>query len=64
MAQKEVLAGLQSAMVLQGKYCETVQSQLAGDEEKKCGTKKGGLVGDGDAETTQWFSFHRSRMSS
>jgi len=47
MRRKDVLAGLQSATVLQAKYCEEVQSQLAGNEEKKQGTKKGRLMGDG-----------------
>jgi hypothetical protein len=47
MHQKDMITGLQSATVLQGKYCETVHSQLAGDEEKKKGTKKGRLMGDG-----------------
>jgi hypothetical protein len=47
MHQKGLITGLQSATVLQGKYCEMVQSQLAGDEEKKKGTKRGRLMGDG-----------------
>lgn len=47
MYQKGIIVGLQSAAVLQGKYCETVRSQLAGDEEKKKATKKGRLMGDG-----------------
>jgi hypothetical protein len=47
MQRKDVLAGLQSATVLQSKYCEEVRSQLAGNEEKKRGTKKGRLMGDG-----------------
>ena len=47
MHRKDTVAGLQSAAVLQGKYCEVVHSQLAGNEEKKQGTRKGKLVGDG-----------------
>ena len=44
---KGVFAGLQGAALLQGRYCDTLQSQLAAQEEKSKGKKKGKLVGDG-----------------
>jgi DDE superfamily endonuclease len=46
-AQKGALLGLQSTAVLHDRYCEIVRSQLAGQEEKKLGKRKGKLVGDG-----------------
>ena len=44
---KGVIAGLHGAVLLQGCYCDTLQSQLATQEEKRKGKKKGKLVGDG-----------------
>ena len=44
---KGVIAGLQGAALLQGCYCDTLQSQLAAQEEKSKSKKKGKLVGDG-----------------
>ena len=44
---KGVIAGLQGAALLQGRYCDTLQSQLAAQEEKSRSKKKGRLVGDG-----------------
>jgi hypothetical protein len=44
---KGVIAGLQSAALLQGRYCDTLHHQLAAQEEKSLSKKKGKLVGDG-----------------
>ncbi|KAJ7890342.1 hypothetical protein B0H13DRAFT_1602433 [Mycena leptocephala] len=38
---------MQSALVLNGAYCDLVRSQLAAQEDKKNRKKKGRLVGDG-----------------
>jgi hypothetical protein len=42
-----VITGLQSASLLQGRYCETLHSQLAAQEDKRKSEKKGKLIGDG-----------------
>jgi hypothetical protein len=46
-AQKSQMVAMQSALVLNGTYCDLVRSQLAAQEEKKNKKKKGRLVGDG-----------------
>ncbi|KAJ7174173.1 hypothetical protein C8R43DRAFT_873500 [Mycena crocata] len=45
--QKSQLVSMQSALVLNGAYCDLVRGQLAAQEEKKNRKKKGRLVGDG-----------------
>ncbi|KAF7368486.1 HTH CENPB-type domain-containing protein [Mycena venus] len=45
--QKTQMVAMQSALVLNGAYCDLVRSQLAAQEEKKNKKKKGRLVGDG-----------------
>ncbi|KAJ7910323.1 hypothetical protein B0H13DRAFT_1615782 [Mycena leptocephala] len=46
-AQKSQMVAMQSALVLNGAYCDLVRSQLAAQEEKSKKKKKGRLVGDG-----------------
>jgi hypothetical protein len=41
------MVAMQSALVLNGAYCDLVCCQLAGQEEKSKQKKKGCLVGDG-----------------
>jgi hypothetical protein len=41
------MVAMQSALVLNGAYCDLVRSQLAAQEEKSKKKKKGRLVGDG-----------------
>ncbi|KAJ7904145.1 hypothetical protein B0H13DRAFT_1507474, partial [Mycena leptocephala] len=45
--QKQRLVAMQSALVLNGAYVDLVRGQLAAQEKKKSGKKKGRLVGDG-----------------
>ncbi|KAJ7127468.1 hypothetical protein C8R43DRAFT_832917, partial [Mycena crocata] len=45
--QKSQLVAMQSALVLNGAYCDLVRGQLAAQEAKKNRKKKGRLVGDG-----------------
>lgn len=44
---KGVVAGLQGAAMLQGRYCDAVRSQLAAQEEKVKKKKSNKVVGDG-----------------
>ena len=61
---KGVIAGLQGTALLQGHYCDTLQSQLTAQEEKSKGKKKGKLVGDGlprlltDQDFIMWVQNH------
>ncbi|KAH7917347.1 hypothetical protein BV22DRAFT_1135484 [Leucogyrophana mollusca] len=66
---KRKMIGMQAAAVLQTKYCNRVQSQLATQEKKK--TKKNGtkLVGDGlphlltgDIFVAQWKAAEKARI--
>ncbi|KAJ7612438.1 hypothetical protein DFH06DRAFT_1015266 [Mycena polygramma] len=45
--QKSQLISMQSALVLNGAYCDLIRGQLAAQEESKILKKKGRLVGDG-----------------
>ncbi|KAJ7937495.1 hypothetical protein B0H13DRAFT_1504863, partial [Mycena leptocephala] len=45
--QKRQMLAMQSALVLNGAYVDVVRGQLAAQEKKKKGNKKGLLVGDG-----------------
>ncbi|KAJ7122627.1 hypothetical protein C8R43DRAFT_865806, partial [Mycena crocata] len=45
--QKRQMVSMQSALVLNGPYCDLIRGQLAAQEKKKNRHKKGRLVGDG-----------------
>ncbi|KAJ6549852.1 hypothetical protein B0H19DRAFT_850593, partial [Mycena capillaripes] len=45
--QKSQMVAMQSALVLNGVYCDLVRGQLQAQEDKKNRKKKGRLVGDG-----------------